>query len=39
MRHNNFTLKEISQMNLTDFEMYHAMVVKRLKDEMENKDA
>ena len=34
MRKNNFTIAEINKMNLTDFDLYYALIIKRLKEDM-----
>ena len=36
MRKNNFSIEEINKMNLTDFDLYYALVLKRLKKEINN---
>jgi len=36
MRKNNFNVDEINKMNLTDFDLYYALVIKRLKQEADS---
>ena len=35
MNTNNFNINDINNMNFTDFELYYAMVVKRINKEQE----